>query len=132
MYFLDSNSCIDFLNGKFENLRNKILHTSPAEIKIPSVVKAELLLGAEKSQTRDRILDRLERFLEPFEIMPFDDQVSYRYAKIRSQTERVGKIVGANDLFIAAIVAFNEGILITKNTREFSVVEGLQVEDWTE
>lgn len=131
MYFLDSNSCIYFLNGKYGNLRTKILQTSPAAIKIPSVVKAELLLGAEKSQSRDRTLARLERFLEPFEIMPFDDQVSYRYAKIRYQTESTGRVVGPNDLLIAAIVVFHEGILITKNTREFSAIEGLRLEDWT-
>ena len=132
MFFLDSNSCIYFLNGKFESLRNRILETSPAEIKIPSIVKAELLLGAEKSRTRDRTLERLEGFLEPFEIIPFDDQVCYQYAKIRCQTERAGRIVGPNDLLIAAIVAFNAGILITKNTREFSVIDGLNLEDWTE
>ena len=48
MYFVDSNTCIYFMNGKFPSVREKFLSVSPKEIKISSVVKGELLLGAFK------------------------------------------------------------------------------------
>ena len=132
MYFLDSNTCIYFLNGSSELIRKRILATSPAEIKIPSVVKAELLLGAYKSKAPQRTLERLEQFLEPFEVIPFDDPVCYEYAAIRKQTEEEGKVVGANDLLIASIVRFHEGVLVTRNANEFGRIHDLVVENWWE
>jgi tRNA(fMet)-specific endonuclease VapC len=130
MYYLDTNTCISFLNGKYESIRLKILSTSPNEIAIPSIVKAELLLGAYKSKNRKGNIEKVERFLEPFEIVSFDDVMTYVYADVRYKTEKRGESVGPNDLFIAAIVKFNEGILVTNNDKEFSKIEGLKIENW--
>lgn len=130
MYFLDTNTCIYYLNGKYESIKTKILTTSPNEILIPAIVKAELLLGANKSKNKKGNLEKVEKFLEPFEIIGFIDLMSYVYADIRFKTEKTGENVGPNDLFIAAIVKFNEGILVTHNIKEFKRIEGLKLEDW--
>ena len=82
MYFLDSNTCIYFLNGRFESVRDQILKTSPKNIKIASIVQAELLLGAYKSQHKQQTLQKVENFLSAFEIVPFSEQSSYHYADI--------------------------------------------------
>ncbi len=39
MYFLDTNTCIYFLNGRSESIKEKILTTAPIDIAIPVVVK---------------------------------------------------------------------------------------------
>lgn len=130
MYFLDTNTCIYFLNGKSENIRNKTLSTPPVDIKIPAIVKAELLLGAYKSKRRDSNIVKVEAFLQPFEIISFSDQIAYTYADIRSKTEMMGKIVGPNDLLIGAIVKFYHGILITNNIDEFKNINGIKLENW--
>jgi len=132
MYFLDTNTCIHFLNGRYDSIKRKILSTPPNDIAIPSVVKAELLLGAYKSARRKENLETLERFLQPFEIIPFFDLVTYVYADIRSTLEKNAQIIGPNDLMIAAIVRFHEGILVTDNIAEFQRVQGLRVENWAE
>ncbi len=132
MYYLDTNTCIYFLNGRYESVRAKILRTPPNGIAIPSVVKAELLLGAYKSKQREANLEKVERFLEPFLIHAFDDQAAYEYANIRYECESRGDAVGPNDLFIAAIVRYNDGILVTNNIKEFGRISGLKLEDWTE
>lgn len=80
MYFLDSNTCIYFLNGRFESVRDKILNTPPKNIKIASIVQAELLLGAYKSQHKQKTLQKVETFLSAFEIIPFTEQTSYPYS----------------------------------------------------
>ncbi len=54
-----------------------IAHATPVDIKIPSVVKAELLLGAYKSKTPQKSLEKLEQFLEPFEVVPINESVCY-------------------------------------------------------
>jgi len=40
-----------------------------------------------------------------------------------------GDAVGPKDLFIAAIVKFHEGILVTTKVKEFSMAEGLRIEN---
>ena len=130
-YYLDTNICIYFLKAQKINLKNKILSENPNNIKIPSIVKAELLYGAEKSQRREENIDKVVQFLFPLEIIGFNDHESIEYSKISANLEIRGEIIGPNDLIIAAIVKANDGILITNNTKEFERVRDLKIEDWT-
>ena len=132
MYFVDSNTCIYFMNGKFPSVREKFLSVSPKEIKISSVVKGELLLGAFKSKTREKTTEKVEKFLKPFEIVNFTGKMAYSYAEIRKDLELVGMPIGANDLLIAAVALHENATLITHNTDEFSRVPNLKIEDWVE
>jgi tRNA(fMet)-specific endonuclease VapC len=132
MYFLDTNTCIYFLIGKYESIKTKLIATPPNEIVIPSVVKAELLFGAYKSKRPKETIEKVEKFLEPFEILPFDDLTSYMYAELRNKMEQSGELVGPNDLMIASIVKFHEGVLVTHNVKEFKRIKGLKIEDWVE
>ncbi len=73
----------------------------------------------------------LDRFLSPFDIIPFGDKEVMTYGRIRANLERDGNIIGPNDLIIAAITISNGAILVTHNKAEFDRVEGLVIEDWT-
>ena len=130
-YYLDSNICIYFLKGIYPSIKEKIVSTNPSTIKIPSIVKAELLYGAEKSQQKAKNLSTIKLFLEPFEIVPFDEECSIVYSKIRSAMELKGMIMGPNDYIIAAIVLAKNGVLVTNNTKEFEKVKNLKLENWT-
>ena len=130
MYYIDSNTYIYFDKNASQALTAKLLSVSPSSIKIPSMVVAELRLGAEKSTRREYNSERLERFLSLYEIVPFDDEATKCYAKIRATLERSGQIIGANDLVIAATVLTNSGTLVTRNTNEFSRIEDLKLENW--
>jgi tRNA(fMet)-specific endonuclease VapC len=131
-YYLDTNICIYFLNGSLSKVRDRLLSKSPRDIAIPSIVKAELLFGAEKSKKRDENLEKINRFLLPLLTAGFDDEEASAYARIRAHLETAGLLIGPNDLLIAATVSAQGGILVTNNTREFSRVPGLPLEDWTE
>lgn len=100
------------------------------EIAIPSIVKAELVLGAYKGKAPEKTLDKLEKFLQPFEVIPFEDQTAYVYARIRSVIEKEGNTIGPNNLIIAAIALFHEATLVTNNVNEFSRIKGLTIENW--
>jgi tRNA(fMet)-specific endonuclease VapC len=130
MYYLDTNTCIYFLNGKYESIFKKLLSISPKEVAIPSIVKAELILGAYKSKKKEANIEKVEMFLDPFQIIAFEDEMTYEYAEIRSDVEKKGIIIGPNDLFIAAIVKHKNGILVTNNTNEFKRIKGLLIENW--
>ena len=131
IYYLDTNICIYFLVGKYPQLLTKMMSFSPNDIKIPAIVKAELLHGAEKSLKRDENLIKISSFLLPFEIIPFDDASANCYGKIKASLEKTGMLIGPNDLIIAATALANNAILVTNNTNEFCRVDGLRLEDWT-
>ncbi|EMS83314.1 type II toxin-antitoxin system tRNA(fMet)-specific endonuclease VapC [Leptospira noguchii] len=129
-YFLDTNICIYFLKGKNENLKKNIRKLNPNRIKIPSVVKAELLLGAFKSNDNRKNREIVLSFLDPFEIIGFNDIESEIYAEVRSNLEIQGIPIGPNDLLIASVVLSSNGILITNNEKEFKRIPNLKVENW--
>jgi tRNA(fMet)-specific endonuclease VapC len=131
MYFLDTNTCIYFLNGRYPGILRKFEKISANEIMIPSIVLAELLYGAEKSEKKESNQRNLERFSAAFKIAGFDSEAAVHYSEIRASLESSGIPIGPNDLLIAAIVRAQNGILVTHNTKEFSRVPGLHIEDWT-
>jgi len=96
------------------------------------MVKAELLLGAAKSNKPKQNQEYVEFFLAPFEVVPFDDRAAVLYGQIRNKLEKEGKIIGFNDLIIASTVMAHEGVLVTDNLREFGRVRGLKLENWAE
>ncbi|MFH0921741.1 MAG: type II toxin-antitoxin system VapC family toxin [Fibrobacterota bacterium] len=131
-YFLDTNICVYFLKGKYPALAAHLKRHDPADIKIPAIVKAELLLGAEKSERRVETADKVNAFLGPYDIVPFDDNVAVVYAGLRARLEKKGNCIGPNDLLVAAIVMAGNGCLITHNIAEFNRVTELKQADWTE
>lgn len=129
-YYLDTNICIYALKGIFPEIKNVMMQVGAFDIKIPSIVKAELMLGAKKSENPEKAESVLAQFLSPYEIVSFDEQAALAYAEIRSDLEKNRKIIGPNDLIIAAIVLARNGTLITHNTKEFKRVKNLKIEDW--
>ncbi len=75
-FFLDTNICIYFLKGKNEKLRATLMSKHPDDIKIPSIVKAELLFGAYKSQQKVENVEIVRKFLLPYEIVSFGSDES--------------------------------------------------------
>ena len=131
IYFLDTNTCIFILKGKYHELNERYLECDKRTIKIPSVVLFELHYGAEKSQKRELNLANIRTFVSELEIVPFDNKAAEIAGKIRSDLEKSGQPIGGYDLMIAATALANDGVVVTNNTREFSRVNGLSVKDWS-
>lgn len=129
-YLLDSNACIQYITGRSTSLRDRIIATSLSEICVCSIVKAELFYGSMKSQNPQKSLAEQEIFLSRFHSLPFDDEAALIFGEIRAHLAGTGMPIGAYDMQIAAISLANDLTLITHNTREFSRVENLKIEDW--
>jgi tRNA(fMet)-specific endonuclease VapC len=129
-YLLDTNVCARYLNGKSLAIRERLRATNIVDIAVCSVVKGELFYGAIKSNNPERTLARQQEFLKLFVSLPFDDSAALIYGRIRAELSANGTPIGPNDFQIAAIAMANNLILITHNTKEFSRVNGLQIEDW--
>ena len=129
-FLLDSNTCIRFLNGRSASIKQKLVATKPPDVKLGSVVKAELLYGASRSNNVLAARTKLELFFAPYESFPFDDLAAVEYGCLRGKLAIAGTPIGPNDLMIAAIALSRGLTLVTHNTGEFSRVAGLPIEDW--
>lgn len=131
MILLDTNICIYIINAKPPEVLARFHQFHLGEIGLSSVVAAELAFGVAKSgSARNR--SALEMFLAPLEIMPFDENAIWAYGELRAGLEQQGQSIGSLDTMIAAHALSLNAVLVTNNTREFSRVKGLQLENWIE
>lgn len=93
------------------------------------VVKAELLYGAFRSARVEQNLAKLDLLFSLVKSLPFDGNAAREFGEIRAYLARQGTPIGPYDLQIAAIARAHNLILVTHNTREFSRVQGLILED---
>jgi len=112
-------------------LTRQLQATRPSWIKVPEMVLAELLFGVSKSSRKMAALSAVQAFLEPYELLPFAGDAAEHYADIRGRLEKKGKVIGPADLIIATTARAAGAVLVKHNTKEFSRVPGLQIEDWT-
>jgi tRNA(fMet)-specific endonuclease VapC len=130
IHLLDTNACIQLWQGKNVTVRRHFVQYTPADIAVCSIVKAELLFGALRSEKIESNVQLLHKLFAPLRSFEFDDIAAEHYAQIRTDLSAQGKLIGANDLMIAAIARANKVTLITHNTGEFSRVQGLKIADW--
>ncbi len=96
-----------------------------------AITVGEMVYGAERSSRREYLLGQFEERLWPnLRILPFDHAAAETYGRIRAELERAGTPLAEPDLRIAAIALTRDLTVVTGNTRHFSRVPGLRVEDW--
>jgi tRNA(fMet)-specific endonuclease VapC len=93
-------------------------------------VVAELRYGCLRSAKPGANLTNIRSLLQPYRSLAFDDAAADHFARIRRQLESQGMMIGPFDLQIASIAIAKGCTLVTHNTREFSRVTGLALEDW--
>jgi len=95
------------------------------------IVAAELRYGCAKKGS-PHLLARVEGLLETIPVLPLDIPADAEYGGIRAELKAAGQPIGMNDLLIAAHAHVLGLTLVTGNTREFSRIRGLDVENWLE
>lgn len=131
-HLLDANAWIAHLRGKNPAVRAKIQSHSPSDLGLSSVVLGELYFGAYHSGPKNVTanLALVEQLVLTFPPVLFCQRSANEYGQIREDLSSRGLLIGPNDLLIAATARANDLILVTHNTREFSRVPGLKLEDW--
>jgi tRNA(fMet)-specific endonuclease VapC len=128
-YILDTDICIFALKQRMGVLE-RLLQESPDDISVSAMTEAELIFGAIKSANPERARPQVTAFLEPMMVLSFDSEAAQKHAEIRYAIR--SSPIGERDMVTAATAVANRLILVTHNTREFSRVEGLTLEDWAE
>ena len=127
-FLLDTNAVIALLNDTRSNLARQARQHSPADIGISAIFSHELFYGAFKSKRAEHNLALIDSL--QFEVVDFDKEDSRHAGAIRAALGALGATIGPCDVLIAGQARARHLTLVSHNTREFSRVPGLLVEDW--
>lgn len=129
MYLLDTNTVIYFFKG-IGNVAKSLLAKPPKDVAIPAITLYELEVGIAKSNNSKKRKKQLKTLVSRIAVLPFASKEAEVAAIIRAKLENQGIPIGPLDNLIAGIALCSNAILVTHNTKEFSRIEGLTIEDW--
>jgi len=94
-----------------------------ARLYLPFIVAGELAAG---TSLADR--SRWEAFLAPFYVLASNPDVCWEYGRAYRYLQDNGRLIGGNDLWIAATALAYRMPVVTRNVEHYRRVPGLEVE----
>lgn len=128
-YLLDTNIISDLVRNPNGQVAERIKHAGEKNVCTSIIVTAEIRYGAALKKS-PRLTKQLEVVLSGFEILAFEEPADSVYGSLRAELQSKGKLIGGNDLYIAAHALALGYTLVTANEREFKNVPGLRLENW--
>jgi tRNA(fMet)-specific endonuclease VapC len=141
MYLLDTDIASLIYYGRNERL-NRRYESVPAteSIVLPIVTKLQILRGRYESLLKaedegtllvgaERLAET-ERWLAGFNVLAVTVEAAKQFGTLRANKKY--KKIGSADTLIAAIALANRMILVTRNVKDFSVIPGIQLENWAD
>ncbi len=128
-YMLDTNIVIYTMKNRPQVVR-EAFRRHYGQMCISSVTYMELVYGAERSSNPERNLNEIEGFAARLEVLPYDNNAAVHTGQIRAELAARGMPIGPYDQMIAGHARSMGLVVVTNNTKEFSRVEGLRLEDW--
>jgi len=127
-FALDTNT-LSYYMRRQGGVVARVQAQSPQQIVLPSMVVYEVNYGLRRAGRREA-LDAFARMVQATVVLELDAEAADHAARIRVQLESLGTPIGAADILIAATARRHGCTLVTHNTREFSRVPDLLLEDW--
>ncbi len=128
-FLLDTNIVSDLVRNPGGRAASRIAEIGEAMVCTSIIVAAELRYGA-AGRNSARLTVQLEAVFGALEILPLEAQADAVYGELRASLERAGRLIGPNDLLIAAQAVALGLAIVTDNEREFSRIEALPIENW--
>lgn len=128
-YMLDTNIVSNMIRAPEGQIVRRVESVGNNRLCVSALVASELRYGAMKRRS-ERLSSLVENMLERLDIVAYEAAAAIHYAEIRDQLARSGNLIGPMDILIAAHARALELTFVTDNTREFSRVSGLKVENW--
>jgi tRNA(fMet)-specific endonuclease VapC len=77
------------------------------------------------SKVKNNVISRVR-------VVPFADREALMAGDILAEMRKTGQTISIEDALIASSAMTNRYILVTANTRHFSRIKGLKIENWLE
>lgn len=129
-YLLDTNTCIYITKRKPPTVIDKFKRLQIGSVAMSVINFGELYYGIEKSDHPKQAHAALEALVGIIPVLSIPPEAAKHYGHIRYYLEKKGKIIGNNDLWIAAHCLTLGITLVTNNTKEFQRVPKLRIENW--
>lgn len=97
-YLLDTNICIYIAKHNPPAVRERFSRHTADEMAMSVVTLGELRFGAEKSQSRERVLAVIAQLEATMKIAPLTEVAGEHYGQIRAALQERGEMIGNNDL----------------------------------
>jgi tRNA(fMet)-specific endonuclease VapC len=128
---LDTSFIIDLLRGREKAVRKiKTLEAESIASNISSPSIFELFVGISLTKKPASEKKRIMDVLESWGTLFLDSECAARGGTIHGQLIRDGQPIDPEDSMIAAIALVNDETLLTKNSKHFSRVPDLKIEDY--
>ena len=128
MRVLDTDVCIELLRGNTQVRERR--RQALDRVATTWVTACELAYGAANSERPEANLNLVTEFLSSLRILNFNFAAAELFGRNKARLRRAGNTVADADLMIAAVAQSHGAILVTGNTRHYTRVEGLRLEDW--
>ncbi len=128
-FLLDTNVVSALMRAPQGTVRGRIAEVGENAIAVSLVTTAELHFGAALNPS-SKGLANFALILRGLTILPLEPPADSIYGRIRAGLHQRGRLIGPNDLWIAAHALALDLTLVTANTDEFSRVPNLKLENW--
>jgi tRNA(fMet)-specific endonuclease VapC len=132
MYLLDTNILSELIKKRpnpnfIARLRTEELKT----LCTSSICVFELRLGSALRDDFHIFWQRImNEFLSGISILQFGEDEALLAGDILAQLQKAGQKIGIEDIFIAATAMANRCTLVTANTKHYSRITNLKIENW--
>ena len=133
IYMLDTNICSFIMRERPPAVLDRLQRAVELQnsVAISVITYYEMLLGAIGRNASPRHAGLIDAFTARLSaILPWDRVAAEQATCVRRDLSAKGTPIGGNDTMIAGHALAANCVLVTNNTREFSRVAGLHVEDW--
>ena len=131
MFMLDTNAVIMAIRHPDWPIFSKIEKHVGRDLCISSITLGELEYGIKKSRDPAKTRCGVYQFLAGISVLDFDSKAAQHFGDIFGDLEMRHMRISDRDTLIAAHARSSGCTIVTNNVREFSRVEGLQIEDWS-
>lgn len=128
-YLLDTNILSDVIKNPQGKAASYMASLDKSSLLTSIIVASEMRYGVEKRKSAI-LRERVDLILQMIHVAPLELGVDWFYGQMRMQLEQQGKMIGANDLLIAAHALALDAVLVTDKVREFERIKQLNIENW--
>ncbi|MCP4363011.1 MAG: type II toxin-antitoxin system VapC family toxin [Chloroflexi bacterium] len=137
LYILDTDH-ITLLQRNQPAIIGRIMTIPPEQIAVTIVSAMEQVRGRlaqiNRAKTASQVVAAFARFQEALDfyrtvsVLPYDDAAAAQFNQLRQYHKNRP---GTQDLRIASIVLSQSATLVMRNQKDFEMISGLQLQDWS-
>ncbi|MBO5520173.1 MAG: type II toxin-antitoxin system VapC family toxin [Eubacterium sp.] len=134
MYMLDTNIIIFCIRHPNTACAKKVASHLGRDLVISVVTYGELEFGILNSSRPEKNREAVKRFLAGISILDFDMNAAAHFGSVLAEMKQKNRydVCRDRDKMIAAHARSRGDILVTNNTKDFSDIDNLSLEDWRE